>query len=174
MEKRVIALLSASNGLNWQVYLLEVDRGLQHALTQDNNRYGFMWSQDGQEIGFSSSVGGFTVMDWTGHNRRPMADSDAWMIPFAKGASNFDSEWNAARTERVFSGSDEIYICDSDCTHPQRVTNDGSYFDASPTWSPDGQYIAFVSNRSGAYIEIFVMNRSGSDIQQLTHSNHIH
>jgi Tol biopolymer transport system component len=174
LEKRVLALLSAPLTDYWQINLLEVDRGLQHPLTRDNNRYGFMWSLDGQQIGFSSTATGFTVMDWTGHNRRPMAESDVWMIPFAKGLSSFDSEWNASKTERLFASYYEIYICDIDCAHRQQITNDGSYHDASPAWSPDGQRILFISDRSGLFLEIFVMNRDGSAMQQLTHNSHAH
>src|SRR5262245_5874772 len=50
MEKRVLALLSAPAEGYWQIDLLDVDRGIQHALTRDNNRFGFMWSPDGQKI----------------------------------------------------------------------------------------------------------------------------
>jgi Tol biopolymer transport system component len=35
--------------------------------------------------------------------------------------------------------------------------------DWSPVWSPDGERIAFVSDRYGDY-EIFVMNADGTDV----------
>lgn len=174
MEKRVLAVLSMPEKEGWQIHLLEVDRGIQHALTRDINRYGFMWSLDGQEIGFSSRETGFTVMDWTGHNRRPMADSDGWMMQFAKGLSSFDSEWNASKTERLLTSYYEIYICDIDCTQRKQLTNDGSYHDASPAWSSDGHRILFISDRVGVFLEIFVMNRDGTSIQQLTHNSRAH
>lgn len=174
MGKRVLAMLSANTAQYWQIDLLEVDRGLQHPLTYDNNRYGFMWSPDGQHIGFSSDADGFVVMDWTGRDPRPMADSDFWMKPFAQGISSYDTEWNDAKTERVFRTVGEIYICDVDCTHRQRITVNDGYYDASPSWSPDGQRIVFASDRGGIYVEIFIMHRDGSAMQQLTRMSSLH
>jgi TolB protein len=45
-------------------------------------------------------------------------------------------------------GSKEIYTVDSDGENVQRLTNDGSLA-LSPTWSPDGQRMAFTSFRTG-------------------------
>jgi TolB protein len=49
------------------------------------------------------------------------------------------------------------------------VLTDGS----DPVWSPDGARIAFVSARSG-FSEIYVMNRDGSGITQLTSDTNLH
>ena len=39
--------------------------------------------------------------------------------------------------------------------------------DEDPTWSPDGRYIAFTSDRNGSY-QIFVIGVDGRDMRQLT------
>ena len=173
MPKRMIALLSAPVADYWQIDLLEVDRGIQHALTRDNNRYGFMWSLDGQEIGFLSRLTGNTVMDWTGHNRYPMSDSDLWITQFAYNPSQFDgnSRWNVSGTERVFESNFKIYICDAECKNAWQVTKDGTSIDRTPAWSPDGKQIMFSSDRNGYYSEIYIMNRDGTAIQRLTDNN---
>ena len=46
------------------------------------------------------------------------------------------------------------------------LTSD-SYKDRMPRWSPDGQKVAFYSDRSGNY-EIWIVNKDGSDLRQLT------
>lgn len=43
----------------------------------------------------------------------------------------------------------------------------GNHRNLHPSWSPDGERIAFVSNRSGNF-ELFTMNADGSDLRQLT------
>lgn len=48
----------------------------------------------------------------------------------------------------------------------QRVTDDGGS-EGWPTWSPDGQHIAFQSNRSGNW-DIWIANADGSGLVQLT------
>jgi TolB protein len=48
----------------------------------------------------------------------------------------------------------------------KRLT-DISGLDNDPAWSPDGQHIAFSSNRSGNQ-DIYVMSSSGTDVKRLT------
>lgn len=59
-------------------------------------------------------------------------------------------------------GSREIYIMDSKGKGIKRLTFN-EYSDHSPTWSPDGTMIAYVSNPTGTGNQITVMNSDGSD-----------
>ena len=52
----------------------------------------------------------------------------------------------------------------SDGSNLRRLTTDGGGF---PSWSPDGQHIAFHSDRDGNY-EIYVMDSDGSNLRRLT------
>ncbi|MDA0939118.1 MAG: Tol-Pal system beta propeller repeat protein TolB [Proteobacteria bacterium] len=49
----------------------------------------------------------------------------------------------------------------------QKITNQKNVVNTSPSYSPDGKKIVFNSNRSGTR-QIFVMNRDGSDIVQIS------
>jgi Tol biopolymer transport system component len=60
----------------------------------------------------------------------------------------------------------EIYIMNSDGTNPTRLTNN-AVSDFSPTLSPDGNKIAFVSFRNGNY-DIYLMNPDGTNQVRLT------
>ncbi len=55
---------------------------------------------------------------------------------------------------------------DVDGRNIKRLTNDPA-IDEYPSWSPDGQWIAFHSNRDGDF-EIFIMRPNGSDLRQIT------
>lgn len=53
--------------------------------------------------------------------------------------------------------------------YPIRLVLDDSYDEANPCYDPSGNRIAFQSNRYHNW-DIFIMNRSGGDLQQLTKS----
>jgi Tol biopolymer transport system component len=61
-----------------------------------------------------------------------------------------------------------IYIMRRDGTNQRDLTPD-TYRHAWPRWSPDGQRIAFTSRRTGDY-ELWLMNRDGSNLQQVSQS----
>ena len=61
-----------------------------------------------------------------------------------------------------------IFVMRTDGSERQDLTPD-NYRHAWPRWSPDGQRIAFTSRRTGDY-ELWVINRDGSGLRQLTQS----
>ena len=59
------------------------------------------------------------------------------------------------------SGSNEIWVCNSDGSDAMRLTSlGGSFYTTSPTWSPDGRLILFRSNPEGN-AETFVIDSHG-------------
>jgi Tol biopolymer transport system component len=80
---------------------------------------------------------------------------------------------------RVQGGRSDIYVVDADGRGLRSLAHaimfrpspgaPSSGFAANPTWSPDGERIAFMSNRDGTD-DIFVVNADGSGLRNLTRS----
>ena len=77
-----------------------------------------------------------------------------------------DGEWLTAYS---MGQQRHIYIMRTDGTNQRDLTPD-TYRHAWPRWSPDGQRIAFTSRRTGDY-ELWLVNRDGSNLQQVSQSN---
>ena len=77
----------------------------------------------------------------------------------------------ARKTKIAFTstrgGNPDIYVMDADGGNRTRLTNHRAD-DLSPTWSPDGKKIAFVSNRNQGYLQIWVMDANGANPIRLT------
>lgn len=113
-----------------------------------------------QKVAFDPSAGiTRSAPDWITRGSRAVAQPDA--SPDGKRLA-FNS---AGKQEDIFMGQ-------ADGTGLQQLTND-LFKDRAARWSPDGQRIAFYSDRTGKY-EIWVINRDGSGLQQLTKSPGAH
>jgi Tol biopolymer transport system component len=62
----------------------------------------------------------------------------------------------------------EIYVMNAGGGGEMRLTESGTS-DVSPSWSPDGSRIAFISDRSGS-VQVYVMNADGSAETRLSES----
>jgi Tol biopolymer transport system component len=66
----------------------------------------------------------------------------------------------------TYSQDDKIMVVRADGIAPRQLT-EGAHSDRGPRWSPDGQRIAFYSNRSGV-LQLWSIGRDGSGLQQIT------
>ncbi|HZU44069.1 MAG TPA: translocation protein TolB, partial [Terriglobales bacterium] len=129
------------------------------------------WSSDGNAIAFSSSRTGdpeIYSVDGTGAGLKRLT---AWkgpdVSPVWNPKTNAQIAWVSGRT-----GLPQIYIMDSDGTNVQRVTDQG--YAVSPSWSPNGQFLAFAWIRhygpgEPGSQDIYVMDIASKQFVQLTH-----
>ena len=65
----------------------------------------------------------------------------------------------------------EIFVVNADGTFPTNITRNPEANDQSPTWSPDGEHIAFASFRAPDFNwEIYVMEADGSNQHNITNN----
>ncbi len=123
------------------------------------------WARDGSEIFFCSYRGGFpalyAVNPGSGSIRKLASHGTLNVTPAAGPGGLLAATLNQDKDQ-------EIYLLDRQGNIRQRLTNSPG-IDVSPTFSPDGSQIAFVSNRAGSP-QIFIMSSSGGQARRLTMS----
>jgi Tol biopolymer transport system component len=141
------------------------------------------WSPDGSRIAFfREAVGGFVLYamhpDGSGLQQLASArapdpsqgplDPPVWSPDGSRLA--FGSSVVAGWARYLYYYKRDIYSVNADGTGERRMTDSSSlYAGQTPTWSPDGRRLAFLSARSGGW-QLYDMNVDGSCETQVTTS----
>jgi TolB protein len=169
-NSRVAFSSLGKEGWSIRMYSLELGR-LVNFTSPDGTTLSPAWSSDGSKLAFSSSKTGdneiYTTDASGGSPHRVTAFRGPDVSPVWNPKSNSQIAWVSGR-----SGLPQIYIMDSDGANVQRMT-DGGYA-TSPSWSPNGQFLAFSWNRKygpGAPggQDIYIMDIASKRWIQLTH-----
>jgi TolB protein len=131
------------------------------------------WSADGSKVAFSSSRTGnpeIWLSDASGGNLHKLTSFKGPNVgPTFNPRTGAQIAWVSGRT-----GEPQIYTMDIDGSNVQRIT-DGGYA-VSPSWSPNGQLLAFSWNRKygpgdPGGDDIHVIDLASKDYLQITHES---
>jgi TolB protein len=155
-----IAFTSDRSG-NEDIWVMNADgTGEPTQLTHDSaSDEAPRWSPHYSSIVFFTNREGphqIYLMDPDGSDQRNISNSQA---------DDLGAAWSADGTRLAFRRGGDIWVMDAEGHGQQQLTTTGK--DAQPTWSPDGNLIAFRSTRDGSE-DIWVMNPDGSNAQNLT------
>lgn len=125
------------------------------------------FSPDGTQLAFSSSQNGdyqiFTCDSTGGHLKR---------ITFAAGVST-SPVWNPKTGNQIVFLSDRagdpvLYLMNSDGTNVQKIDLPDMGYSVDPSWSPNGQLLAFSWRRPSGNFDIYVMDIVSHQLVELT------
>jgi TolB protein len=156
-------ILSSSKDGTPDLYVLDLKKSNTEKLTSSSAiEVSPVVSPDGRSIAFVSDKGGSPQI----YTMR--ADgADMKRISF-EGSYNTSPAWSPKGDKIVFAGrrgGNQIFIVNPDGSGLTQLTSQGNNED--PSFSPDGRYIAFVSDRDGVK-GVYIMRTSGESQQRIT------
>lgn len=183
-----IAFTSDRDG-NYEIYTMAADGTDVRQLTFTDapiQHVGPKYSPDGTRLLYAKDEGGIDSA----------TRQDLWVMPvnggpetrLTSGINDRESRaWSPDGrrivTQSVESGVGQLFVLNADGSGLRQITNipkgapvfsPGGIFPSmsgavTPTWSPDGEWIAFASNHEGNY-DIYLIRPDGSDLRRLTNT----
>jgi TolB protein len=184
-----IAFFSDRDG-NPDIYVMKPDGSQVEQLTRDAFASLYFtksaddrnpsWSPDGSQIAFDSGRNNLKLT-YIDHDIYVMAADGSHVKRLTDdGADEGGPRWSPSGESIAYTKMDyfsdqglienpawDIFVMNVDGTQQMQLTKNPSN-ELEPSWSPDGEKIAFISDRNGQDFDIYVMNADGSNVTQLT------
>ena len=164
----IIAFNSEREGRKREVYLINADGTNERKWLHNPNAVGMTWSPDGKWVAFSQrnakQEGNLFVLELrTGKQKNITARWRGLGMNFSFPAWSGDGKWLALTCRLRDEIRSNICIIEADGDNWKQLTNAADKHQyGGPSWSPDGEKIAF---HGGG---IFVMDRNGRNRIQLS------
>ena len=117
------------------------------------------WSPDGRRLAFVSSAQGDNQITIWNVNSEQIERS--FKIKGVNALKN--PAWSPGGNRLAFSGTDggksDLYVLDLKSSEVRQLTND-RYADLQPTWSPDGETLAFVTDRAETNLDLLAASKN--------------
>jgi Tol biopolymer transport system component len=153
---------SSLRGPASDIFVITLDGSMEQNLTATSTREerGPSWSPDGTKIAFYEN-------DRLKYFMMNSDGSDQTKVINELNLHRSQLQWSPDGLSLLISASNEIFSVHKDIDSATQLTNNQNY-DGSPSASPNGTKIAFVSTRAQGSHEIFIMDADGANVEKIS------
>jgi len=156
-----------------EIYLMDYDGAGQRRLTFNRNlNIGANWGPGGRMLAYASFLANgpadilLTLLD--GRPATRPARGPDWAANHLPAISPDGTKIAFMSSQGGQTGYYDVWVVNRDGTNMRNLTpNTPRSSEGAPTWSPNGQSIAFTSDRTGTN-HVFIMNADGTGVRRIT------
>ncbi|GIV08044.1 MAG: putative peptidase YuxL [Fimbriimonadales bacterium] len=141
-DGKYVAFISSRQKPKSQIYVIPTDGGEARPITnlEEGSIAEFAWSPDGRKIAFIYRE---TAPEWREQARKERQEKGFSTPPRILRRAYWRLDGDGAFVDQRY----HLYVVDVFTGETKQLTADPEFSESSPTWSPDGESIAFISNR---------------------------